>query len=399
MFHPTEPTIGCRRSYDAIVVGARPAGASTAMLLARAGRRVLLVDRSAYGTDTRSTHALMRAGVMQLQRWGLLDAVRRANTPAIKRTVFHYGDDRVNIAIREQHGVDALYAPRRTVLDRVVVDAAIDAGVETVFGVHVRGIERDANGRVCGIRAQTAAARNAIATAPIVIGADGAHSTIAQAVGAVTEYETTPASAIIYGYFAGLDSDQFDLYYEPGVTAGVIPTNDGQANVYVSLSAARFASERYRDIKSVFDSILLEAAPEVAGVVATRDTDARFRTFPGLRSRLLRAHGPGWALVGDAGYFKDPLTAHGITDALRDAELLVRALLETPVAEPDAAPYQTIRDALAIPFMNATAAAASYTWTLAGLQAIHLDLARATEPEVELLAELGDPNTVAALSS
>src|SRR5215470_20037616 len=98
------PTIGAARTYDAIVVGARAAGAATAMLLGRAGRRVLLVDRSAYGADTLSTHALMRGGVLQLRRWGLLDAIRAAGTPALRRAVFHYGDEIVDLAVTEQHG-------------------------------------------------------------------------------------------------------------------------------------------------------------------------------------------------------------------------------------------------------------------------------------------------------
>src|SRR6516165_5824910 len=101
------PRIGPKQDYDTIVVGARPAGAATAMLLARAGQQVLLVDRSAYGSDTLSTHALLRGAVLQLHRWGLLDAVRASGAPAIRRTRFQYGDDVIEIRIREQHGVDA----------------------------------------------------------------------------------------------------------------------------------------------------------------------------------------------------------------------------------------------------------------------------------------------------
>jgi flavin-dependent dehydrogenase len=395
---PTELRLGRQGSYDAIVVGARPAGASTAMLLARAGRRVLLVDRSAYGADTLSTHAIMRAGVMQLHRWGLLDEVRRAGTPAIRHSAFHYGDERVDVPIREEHGVDALYAPRRTVLDPIIVDAAWDAGVEVLWGVRVVGVERDANGRVCGVRARTPAGAEAVATAPIVIGADGMHSTIARAVGTVAEHETASAGAFVYAYFSGLDSPALDLYYEPGVSAGVIPTNDGLHNVFVGMPAARFAAERDLGTKTenVFASVLSEAAPDVARALAHIEPVTPFRSFPGLGGHLRRSHGPGWALVGDAGYFKDPLTAHGITDALRDAELLVRALLESPRDEPDARAYQTVRDGLARPFMDATAAAASHAWTLDELRAIHLDLTHATNLETALLAELGEPLTLAA---
>ena len=136
-------------SYDVIVVGGRAAGAATAMLLARCGLRTLLLDRGTIGSDTLSTHALMRGGVLQLSRWGLLDEIVAARTPPIRRTTFTFGDERVVINIKPAHGVDALYAPRRTLLDRTLVHAAIDAGAE----VHDRTSVIDLlvrNGRVSG---------------------------------------------------------------------------------------------------------------------------------------------------------------------------------------------------------------------------------------------------------
>lgn len=111
-------------TFDALVIGARCAGAATAMLMARHGMRVLAVDRGAYGTDTLSTHALMRGGVLQLHRWGLLPRVAALDTPAVRSTLFQYGEEVVDVAIRPADGVDALYAPRRTVLDSMLVDAA-----------------------------------------------------------------------------------------------------------------------------------------------------------------------------------------------------------------------------------------------------------------------------------
>ncbi|MDX1390643.1 MAG: FAD-dependent monooxygenase, partial [Acidobacteriota bacterium] len=123
------------RKYDAVVVGARVAGASTAMLLAQSGLKVLVVERGRYGSDTLSTLALMRGGVLQLARWGVLDAVREAGTPPIHATSFHYGDDVVEVAIKPRDGVDALYSPRRTVLDRLLADAAVEAGAEIRYGV------------------------------------------------------------------------------------------------------------------------------------------------------------------------------------------------------------------------------------------------------------------------
>jgi flavin-dependent dehydrogenase len=116
--------------YDVVIVGARAAGAATAYLLARWGLRVLLVDRCRYGADTLSTHALMRGGVLQLSRWGLLQKVIAAGTPPVRRTTFRYANTVMRIAIKPSYGVDALYAPRRTVLDPALVDAAVASGAE-----------------------------------------------------------------------------------------------------------------------------------------------------------------------------------------------------------------------------------------------------------------------------
>jgi 2-polyprenyl-6-methoxyphenol hydroxylase-like FAD-dependent oxidoreductase len=384
-------TVGAEQNYDAIVVGARAAGAATGMLLARAGWRVLLVDRSQYGADTLSTHALMRGGVMQLQRWGLLGEIRDAGTPAVRRTNFHYGDHVVPIGIRELHGVDALYAPRRTVLDSILVDAAWDAGVEIVYGARVTGLRRAADGRVGGIAVETEGAE-AIADARIVIGADGAGSKIARLVEAPNGYARRDAGALIYNYFSGLTDDLYDFFFVPGTAAGVIPTNDGLANVFVGLPPARLAVEGRRDgVDAVFRAVLREAAPEIAAMLDGVAPETRFRSFAGLPGHLRRARGPGWALVGDAGYFKDPITAHGLTDALRDAELLTRSLLHTG----DAAAYEATRDLLSRPFLDLTTTIASFEWDLTELASLHRALKVATDEETSVLAAF-DANSVAA---
>src|SRR5215469_18341552 len=128
--------------YDVVIAGARPAGAATAMLLARQGARVLLLDRSRYGTDTLSTHALMRGGVLQLSRWGLLEKIIAEGTPPVRRATFRYADAVVPVIIKPSHGVDALYAPRRTVLDPILVDAAFASGADVRFGIAVADVDR-----------------------------------------------------------------------------------------------------------------------------------------------------------------------------------------------------------------------------------------------------------------
>ena len=139
-------------SHDVVIVGARPAGAATAMLLARRGLDVLVVDRAEYGRDTVSTHTLMRAGVLQLHRWGLLDAIIDAGTPPVRRTSFHYEDGSLAMSLKPAAGVDALYAPRRTLLDRLLVDAARGAGASIRFGTTVKAVLRDGDGAGHGCR-------------------------------------------------------------------------------------------------------------------------------------------------------------------------------------------------------------------------------------------------------
>ena len=166
-------------SWDVVVVGARVAGASTALLLARAGLRVLCVDRARFGSDTLSTHALMRAGTVQLQRWGLLADIVAAGTPPVRRTVFHYGDEDVSVSIRPAAGVDALYAPRRTLIDAVIGEAASAAGATVRFGTTVTGLLRDADGRVTGVSLRGREGTVRTERAGLVVGADGRHSLVA----------------------------------------------------------------------------------------------------------------------------------------------------------------------------------------------------------------------------
>jgi len=173
-------------TYDAVIVGARCAGAATAMLLASFGLRVLLFDKSGYGTDTLSTHALMRPAVLLLHRWGLTDRLEAEGTPRITRTSFLYADnerrEQVEVDIKPRHGVDTLYAPRRSVLDRILVDAAREAGADVHHGVQMLDLLH-ADGRVAGVRLRDESGRARDVRAGIVIGADGRRSGVARLAG------------------------------------------------------------------------------------------------------------------------------------------------------------------------------------------------------------------------
>jgi 2-polyprenyl-6-methoxyphenol hydroxylase-like FAD-dependent oxidoreductase len=372
-------------------VGARVAGASTALLLARAGMRVLCLDRARYGSDTLSTHALMRAGTVQLQRWGLLDRIIAAGTPAVRRTVFHYGHDTVPVSIRPAAGVDALYAPRRTLLDAVIADAAADAGAVLRFGTAVTGLLRDPQGRVTGVATRGRGGRAGAERAGLVIGADGRHSLVAEEAGAPIEVSGRACSAFLYGYWAGLPVDGYEWFYRPGYSAGAIPTNDGLTCVFAGTTAARaadligvggpaYAFQRLADRSQV--------APRLAGA----ERVGALRYARGLPGFLRRSWGDGWALIGDAGYWKDPLSTHGITDALRDAELLARAVLRAPGPGPaqlDAlAGYQAVRDELALPMLAVTERIAAHDWDLAEVRRLLMTLASTMTDELELIGSL-----------
>lgn len=376
---------------DVLVIGARAAGAATAMLLAERGLEVLLVDRGEYGTDTLSTHALMRGAVLQLRRWGLLHRVEASATPPVRRTAFHYGDNVVDIALEPSHGVDALYAPRRTVLDPILVDAAEAAGATVRFRTGLVDLVRDARGRVSGAVLKGPSGAAYAVAADRVIGADGAGSTVARLAAAPFEHRAVHATAVIYGYWSGLEARGYHWHYRPGTSAGVIPTTGGETCVFAAMPPARLKGGAD---PALYHEVLAECAPDLAAMLEGARLESRLVAFAGRPGFLRRAHGPGWALVGDAGYFKDPITAHGLTDALRDAELLAQAVATGTEAALQY--FATLRRAFSLPLLEVTDQIAAFDWDLEQLQALHLAASRAMQPEVEHLANL--PASTAARS-
>jgi len=381
--------------YDVIIAGARCAGAATAMLLARQGARVLVLERSRYGTDTLSTHALMRGAVVQLHRWGLLPAVVGTGTPPVRSTTFHLAGAVTTIPVKPKHGVEALYAPRRRVLDAILADAARNAGADVRFGASVSDLRRDRAGRVTGITGRAGGARLE-ASADLVVGADGRRSTVAWCVGARAAHVAPASSILIYRYVRDDAPDDYHWYFRDGAAAGVIPTNDGQACVFAATSAERLRGEPDLGTYAVWRRILAQAAPGLAERLDQRGPAGPPRVFPGLTGYLRDAAGPGWALVGDAGYFKDPITAHGITDALRDAEILARVVTE---AGPDAVRrYQAERDELSMRLFRVTGRMASFAWTADEIAGHLLELGEAMAAETAAMTS-GDPGLRLELAS
>lgn len=373
-----------RKRYDVIIVGARAAGAATAMLLARRGLRVMAVDRARYGSDTLSTHALMRTAVLQLHRWGLLDRVIASGTPAISNVVFRYPGESVSVDIAPSDGVDALRAPRRNVLDTILVDAARESGADVRFGIVVDDVRKDVSGRVQGIVARDDLGHELELDADLVIGADGIRSVVAQSVGAQVLRSARHGSATVYGYFDGVEADGYEWAYATGAAAGVIPTNDGRVCVFVGGAEPRFRRDVFPDLEAGFRSVLRHVSPEIADRVESGSRVDRYRGFAGVKGYIRQSAGNGWALVGDAGYFRDPITTHGISDAFRDAELLARA-----IAGPSTmTEYQTLRDEMTAELFDVTDRIAAYDWSIDEIKSLLRDVSRAMRPELKLIAEL-----------
>jgi 2-polyprenyl-6-methoxyphenol hydroxylase-like FAD-dependent oxidoreductase len=310
--------------YDAIVVGARCAGSPTAMLLARKGYRVLLVDRDRFPSDTLSTLAVWPHGAEVLDRWGLLDRLAATGCPPIARNmVFDLGPFALEGGVPDANGGRGGFCPRRTVLDKLLVDAAVESGVELREGIAVEGLVRS-DDRVAGLVGRRRGGGPFEERARVVIGADGVHSFVAKAVGA-PEYDVKPPLATYYySYYSGFDARDVEQYVRDYQGAAVFPTHDG-----LTLIAAVWPSARFHEIRSDVEGHVRkvhETAPSLADRLRGARREERWMGTAGVPNYFRKPYGPGWALVGDAGYAKDPITAQGISDAFIDAQSLSEAL-------------------------------------------------------------------------
>ena len=313
------------RAHDVIVVGARCAGAPTAMLLARKGYRVLMVDRAGFPSDTVSTHMIHAPGVAALRRWGVLDQIVASNCPPIDRYSFDFGPFTLSGTPNAVDGVASAYAPRRTVLDKILVDAAIAAGVEVREHFTVEDVVFD-DEAVIGIRGHGAGGSTVCERARVVVGADGRNSKIAKAVRPHQYHDKPMLLWGYYTYWADLPTNGFETIIRPDRGWAAAPTNDGLTMVVVGWPATQ-AVEYKSGVEANYLGTL-DLAPEFAERVSRATRVERF-TGGGVPNFFRTPYGPGWALVGDAGYTRDPVTAQGISDAFRDAELCAAALDQT----------------------------------------------------------------------
>lgn len=309
--------------YDAIIVGARCAGSPLAMLLARQGHNVLLLDRTEFPSDTLSTHGIKRPGVAHLHAWGVLDKVLASNCPPIHALHPDFGPFSLTGAGPNIGGGTFLVAPRRYVLDTILAQAAAEAGAELRERFTVDELLFE-DGVVTGIRGHARGGAPVTERARIVVGADGRHSHVAQAVGAETVIDRGALCCAYYTYFSGVPSTQIEIYPRPGRMLIAFPTNDNLTMVMVLFPQDEFQTVR-DDIEGNFLRAL-ELAPPLAERVAAGRREERFNGVAELPNYQRRAFGPGWALAGDALSHKDPNLAQGMTDAFHDAQFLSEAL-------------------------------------------------------------------------
>lgn len=313
--------------YDAIIVGARCAGSPLAMLLARKGYRILLLDKATFPSDTLSTHHIHQPGVARLKRWGLLEKIKASNCPPTTEIRFDIGPFALKGTPPPADGNIEAYAPRRRVLDKILAGAAAQAGAELREGFSVEELTTDGSA-VTGIRGRDRKGATVTEKARIVIGADGTRSFVARSAQAPIYLDRGMLTCNYYSYWSGVPHDGVELYARAGRMIVADKTNDGLSMITVVWPRAEFARVR-ANIEVEFMRALDEFAPALAERVRAGRREERFAGSGFLPNFFRKPYGDGWALVGDAGYPKDPVTAQGITNSFSHAEMLAAALDES----------------------------------------------------------------------
>jgi flavin-dependent dehydrogenase len=381
-----------RSRHDVVIVGGRVAGSATAMLLARLGHDVVVVDQGSFASDTVSTHSIARSGVVQLRRWGLLDEVLDSGAPAIREVTFNAGGESVRRQIKDKAGVDLVVAPRRYVLDSLLASAAERAGADVRYGVTVNGVHRDQRGRAAEVFGRDRAGAPIDISARYVVGADGLRSRVARSVDAsVREVRGAAGGAAQYAYYSGIPWTGIELFVAARSFAGVFPTHHDEACIWVCTPAADAAEVRRRTVSRIdaFHELLERSAPLLVERLRQARRTSPVRGMLRQPNQLRRGYGPGWALVGDAGYHHDAVTAYGISDAFRDAELLAVALDQALCGDAEEttalARYEQLRDRALRETFEITCRLATYPPVPAFIE-LQKQLAAAIDKEAAALA-------------
>jgi flavin-dependent dehydrogenase len=313
------------------------------------------VDRTTFPSDMAfSNHFVHQAGAAALKRWGLLERLAATNCPPITEDYFDYGAFSLSGPVPAVDGVNTAFAPRRIKLDPLLVTAAVEAGAELRDGFSVQELLWD-NGRVTGIRGRHKG-NTVTEKGRMVIGADGMFSIVAKAVGAPESKNSAPLEGSWYAYWSGVPMKGWHLWLRPDRVIFAYNTNDGLSLIGVAFCARVLRVVR-PSIETHHREVIQQYAPELAERMRQGRRESHF-VGGAIPYYLRRPHGPGWALVGDAGYQKDPCTASGITDAFRSAEWLVEAIDagfsgRQPLEQALAA-YEKKRDQSEIPYFDLT---------------------------------------------
>jgi len=376
--------------YDVIVVGARCAGASLAMLLARAGHRVALVDRSTFPSDTMSTHFLWQRGAALLHTWGLLDRLEAQGCAPIREITFDVGPVQLCGTGPAVGGASHAYCPRRTVLDALLVTAAVESGAELIEGFAVDDLLWS-EGRVVGVKGHPRGQAQSSLRARIVVGADGLHSTVASTVGAGSYREHPPLTGVYYSYWSGTTDLGAGFHARPGRLILTWPTNDDLTCIYVAWPREEFRQVR-KDVDNSFHAAL-GLVPELREAVASGHRKQRFVGTDDLPNLYRTSAGPGWALAGDAGHHKDPSTGMGMSDAFLAADLLAKAIHDGLVGhrpmDDAVADYQARRDVLTTNGFELTLSTARLAPLSTKLEAFYRAAAHQPEQVRDIFGVLG----------
>ncbi|MGI9033808.1 MAG: NAD(P)/FAD-dependent oxidoreductase [Acidimicrobiales bacterium] len=312
--------------HDVVVVGARCAGAPLATFLARAGLSVALVDRATFPSDTASTHVFQASGVAVLGRLGVVDRLLDTGAPWLETADFLVGEVAARLPWPTLAGDPGPgLCVRRHVLDAILVDNAEAAGAVVHQRTRVTGLLRD-GGRVTGVVARSDGPERRL-LAPLVIGADGRRSSVARLVGA-RAYNVSPNERFgFWGYFEGANwappaSIHFLRWDDELVIA--CPADAGLYLVAVLPPLAELNAFT-ADVQASYDERVRRCLPLAATLAGARRV-GRPRGMASFNGFFRESAGPGWALVGDAGHFKDPSPGQGISDALRQAERMAGAI-------------------------------------------------------------------------
>jgi 2-polyprenyl-6-methoxyphenol hydroxylase-like FAD-dependent oxidoreductase len=253
-------------------------------------------------------------------------------------------------------GVGFSTIPRRHVLDAILVRSAVAAGAELREGFGLTRLLFD-DDRVVGVRGVAGDGREVTERAALVVGADGRNSTVAKLAGSARYRDDGSRTISYYTYVSGADHPDGIIYTRRDWGVAVGPTHDGLCILSMSLAKEKLASFR-ADIDREFWALIATIA-QLADRLAGARREEPYKGLAEIPNFYRQSHGPGWGLAGDAAYYRDPVTATGISDAFRDADELAEAIDRGLTGREDMdqalAGHQRHRDEVTVP---------SYDWTL-----------------------------------